>query len=336
MLDSVSRPSVQVELRDRTSICFFFKASKRSVAASGTNGTFEGSLKIAAASARQKSTSKPDHSPLSSLIEKPAMPSLTPQISLPRSCTVFSVWPSAAAPNARAAEAATRVASFSMTTLERIGFKRRSERDRLLDDDLRSDRHAIIEIGDVLVDEAEAAGRDGVADRLRLVGAVDAVDGLAEIHRPRAERIARPARHEARQVGLALDHLRRRAPVRPFLLAGNLLQARPLEAVAADADAVAQRAVVRLHEVEEALAGVDDDRPRRFVGAEEHFLLLVGAAELLFLRRGLVARLVDDIHVDLLGGGERAGKEYRRREDRRGRRPEETCSNRHACSCFEV
>ena len=47
------------------------RASNRSVAVSGTYCTFEGSLKIAAASARQKSTSKPDHSPLSSLIEKP-------------------------------------------------------------------------------------------------------------------------------------------------------------------------------------------------------------------------------------------------------------------------
>src|SRR5208337_2615166 len=100
---------------------------------------------MAAASARQKSTSKPDQSPLSSLKEKPASrPWLTPQTSLPRSCTVFSVWASAAAPNASAAVAARRVVSFSMTTLEGIGFERRSERDRLLDDDLRSDRHAII------------------------------------------------------------------------------------------------------------------------------------------------------------------------------------------------
>src|SRR5208337_877087 len=291
---------------------------------------------MAAASARQKSTSKPDQSPLSSLKEKPASrPSLTPQMSLPRSCTVFSVWASAAAPNARAAVAARSVVSFSMTTLERIAVKR-SERDRLPDDDLRSDRHAAIEIGDVIVDEAEAAGRDGVADRLRLVGAMDAIDGLAEIERARAHRVARAAGHEARQIGLALDHLRWRTPVRPFLLAGNLLQPGPLEAVAADADAVAQRAVVRLDQVEEALFGVDDDRAGRFVGAEEHFLLLVSAGELLFLRLRLVTRLVDDIHVDLLGRSEKAGKENRRREGGRRRPPEETRSNRHVRSLIVI
>src|SRR5271166_5926222 len=255
---------------------------------------------MAAASARQKSTSKPDQSPLSSLKEKPASrPSLTPQMSLPRSCTVFSVWASAAALNARAAVAARSVVSFSMTTFERIAVKR-LERDRLPDDDLRSDRHASIEIGDVIVDEAEAAGRDGVADRLRLVGAMDAIDGLAEIERARAHRVARATGHEARQVGLALDHLRRRPPVGPFLLAGDLLQARPLEAVAADADAVAKSPIVRLNEVEEALARVDDDRARRLRGAKEHFLLFVGASQLLLFQRRNHARLVDDVHVDLL------------------------------------
>ena len=59
---------------------------------------------------------------------------------------------------------------------------------------------------------------------------------------------------------------------------------------------------------------------RRFAGAEEHFLPLVGAAELLLFGRRLVARLVDDVHVDLLGGREGAGKEKRRRRDRRDRR----------------
>src|SRR5208337_2082417 len=250
------------------------------------------SLKIAAASARQKSTSKPDHAPLSSLIEKPAIPWLTPQMSVPRSWTVLSVWASASAaatPKARAAAAARSGFIMRMIGLER-SWASRSESDGLFDDDFGPDRHAIIEIADVRIDQAETAGRDGVADRLRLVGAVDAVDGLAEIHCPRAHRIARSARHEARQVGLALDHLRRRAPVRPFLLARDLLQARPLEAVAADPDAIAKGAVVRLHEVEEAPFRVDDDGARRFRGAEEHLLPLVGAAELLLIRRRLVAR----------------------------------------------
>src|SRR5690242_19854989 len=79
-----------------------------------------------------------------------------------------------------------------------------------------TDRDAAIEVGDVRIDQAEAAGGYGGADGIRPVGAVDAVDGGAEIHRAGAERIARPARHEARQIGLALDHLRRRRPVGPL------------------------------------------------------------------------------------------------------------------------
>src|SRR5271165_6547175 len=126
---------VQVELRDRTSIFLSLSASNRSEAVSGTYSTFVGSLKIAAASARQKSTSKPDQSPLSSLIEKPASPWLTPQMSLPRSCTVFSVWASAAAPSARAAAAARSGLSMRMSSLEGVGTPG-LENDGLLDDDL--------------------------------------------------------------------------------------------------------------------------------------------------------------------------------------------------------
>src|SRR5579863_2988413 len=122
-----------------------------------------------------------------------------------------------------------------------------------------------------------------MADRLGLIGAVDPIDGRAKIHGARAERIAGAAGHESRQIGLAFDHFRRRAPVRPFLLARDLLQAGPREAVAADADAVAKRSVARLEEIEEAVLGVDDDCARGFRGAEENLLLLVRAGELLFL-----------------------------------------------------
>ena len=85
--------------------------------------------------------------------------------------------------------------------------------------DLGAERHAIVEIRDVLVGEADAARRHALADGRRRVGAVDAEQGIAEIHGARAERIARAAGHEARQVRLAVDHLLRRMPVRPFLLA---------------------------------------------------------------------------------------------------------------------
>src|SRR5712692_4420204 len=68
-----------VELRDSTSTLRFCSSVNRSLASSGTNLTLLGSLKIAAAIARQKSTSKPDQLPFSSALEKPGRPVLTPQ-----------------------------------------------------------------------------------------------------------------------------------------------------------------------------------------------------------------------------------------------------------------
>jgi hypothetical protein len=65
---------VQVELRDSTSILFDCSAVKRAAASSGVNVTFAGSPKIAAATARQISTSKPVHAFFSSMLEKPNKP----------------------------------------------------------------------------------------------------------------------------------------------------------------------------------------------------------------------------------------------------------------------
>src|SRR5207302_4205845 len=87
----VSRESVQVVLRESTSISPDCSAVKRSLADNGTNLTLVGSLKIAAATARQTSTSSPVQLPLSSGDEKPGKPWLTPQDSMPRSLTVLSV-----------------------------------------------------------------------------------------------------------------------------------------------------------------------------------------------------------------------------------------------------
>src|SRR5581483_4480667 len=97
--------SVQVVLRDSTSISPDCSAVKRSLADSGTNLTLLGSSKMAAAIARQTSTSIPVQLPLSSGEEKPGRPWLTPQESWPRSLTAFSVWAladCAAKPAARA------------------------------------------------------------------------------------------------------------------------------------------------------------------------------------------------------------------------------------------
>src|SRR6185437_2791769 len=102
---AVSRDSVQVVLRDSTSISPDCSAVKRSFAESGTNLILVGSLKTAAAIARQMSTSRPVQLPLSSGVEKPGRPWLTPQDSVPRSLIVFSVC-AVAGPAARPAAVA--------------------------------------------------------------------------------------------------------------------------------------------------------------------------------------------------------------------------------------
>src|SRR3954452_10174378 len=87
----VSRDKVQVVLRDSTSTSPDCSAVNRSLADSGTYFTLVGSLKIAAAMARQTSTSSPVQLPLSSSDEKAGRPWLTPHASMPRSLTVLSV-----------------------------------------------------------------------------------------------------------------------------------------------------------------------------------------------------------------------------------------------------
>src|SRR4051812_26459114 len=104
-----------------------------------------------------------------------------------------------------------------------------------LHDHLGADVDPRVEVGNVFIGEAQAAGGNVGADRLRSVGAMDAIDGAAEIHRAGAERVAGAAGHVARQIGLALDHFRGRGPGRPFGLPRNGLGAGPGEAVAADA-----------------------------------------------------------------------------------------------------
>src|SRR5260370_26903791 len=60
---------------------------------------------------------------------------------------------------------------------------------------------AVVEIGDVFVGHAETAGRYRLADRVRLVGAVNSIKRRAEIHGAGAGRIVDAARPIAPQVG---------------------------------------------------------------------------------------------------------------------------------------
>src|SRR5262249_4635167 len=88
---SSSRDIVQVLLRDKRSMRRSVSALKRTSAVSGTYSTLAVSPSTAAATALQKSTSKPRQTPDPSFSEKPGSPSLTPQINLSLDRTSSSV-----------------------------------------------------------------------------------------------------------------------------------------------------------------------------------------------------------------------------------------------------
>ena len=123
----------------------------------------------------------------------------------------------------------------------------------------RADSHTAVKVLNVLVGQTNAARGHEAADGRWLIGAVDPVFGVAEIHRARPERIGFTAGHEARQVRLARNHLLGREPVRPFFHAADVLGARPGEALAADADAVANCLVVADRQVKVGVRRIDDD-----------------------------------------------------------------------------
>src|SRR4030095_6257537 len=108
----------------------------------------------------------------------------------------------------------------------------------MLHHNLGSDRHAAIEVGNVVIDHPEASRRHRLTDRLWRIGAVDAVDGRTDIESARAERITGTAGHPARKIRVPRDHLPRRGPDRPLSLFADVVHAAPLKAIAADADAV--------------------------------------------------------------------------------------------------
>src|SRR5215475_592486 len=142
----------------------------------------------------------------------------------------------------------------------------------MLHHNLRSYRHAAIEVYHIVIDESEAARRHRLSDRLRRIGTVNTVNSRADVHRTRTERIARAAGHPARQIRLACDHLWRRHPIRPFALKRNIVDAAPLKSIAADADAVTHSDAIAHDEVQKAVVSVDDDRARRLFGAVVHGL----------------------------------------------------------------
>src|SRR5262249_22082756 len=160
---------------------------------------------------------------------------------------------------------------------------------------LRSDHHhpgadldPLIEIDHVLVAHADAAGRHRRSDRPGLVRAVDAIERRAEIHGAGAERVLRPAFHVARQIGTALEHFGRRRPIRPFTLAGDVVNARPGEAGPADADAVTDRGAVILDQIKKTLVGIDDDGAGTFPAVVVDDLFQVARMDRLLARLTIV------------------------------------------------
>src|SRR5947199_895669 len=114
----VSREEVQVVLRTSTSASPDCTEVKRCCAVSATNLTLVGSLKIAAARARQKSTSRPVQLPCASGRPKPPSVPLAPQWRIPRDLIELSVWAEAAeAAKATAAARASVVTARFMTQL---------------------------------------------------------------------------------------------------------------------------------------------------------------------------------------------------------------------------
>src|ERR1700730_5458779 len=69
--------------------------------------------------------------------------------------------------------------------------------------------------------------------------------------------------HEVRPV---VEHFLGRIPVRPFLLALDSCLPRPDESFASDSDAIAGCPAAVLDTVEIVIGGIDNDRPRGFVG----------------------------------------------------------------------
>src|SRR6516225_1244388 len=109
-------------------------------------------------------------------------------------------------------------------------------------------------------------------DAYRFIGAVDAIKRigvtLPEVQRPGAERIVRSAVHAATVLqldhilpdfGLALQNIRRRIPVWPFLLVAYGRNAGPPVAFLADPNFVLQGLPGILHRIQKMIARIDDD-----------------------------------------------------------------------------
>src|ERR1700751_2790998 len=100
-------------------------------------------------------------------------------------------------------------------------------------------------------------------DRFRLVRAVNAGERRAEIEGPRAKRVFDAAGHVARQLGPTCPPFSRRGTAVPFPFRGDVMGSGPVEAVTADADAVAQRLAISQDQIKPTLRCRDVAEARR-------------------------------------------------------------------------
>lgn len=102
-----------------------------------------------------------------------------------------------------------------------------------------------------------------MADRVRLVGAVNGVLATGKRHGGDAHWIARrTAGDHLRQMGLVTPHLGRRRPSRVRVLAADVGRPRPLLADPANSNRIADGLAGSGHVIEPPLLGADDDRAR--------------------------------------------------------------------------
>src|SRR6185369_1851816 len=133
----------------------------------------------------------------------------------------------------------------------------------------RSDRYALIEIRDIVVEHADAAIGHEAADRARHVGAVNGVFAAGQRHRGDAHGVARRAAgNDIGHVWFVALHFTRRRPCRVEVLALDRGGAGPLLAGLADADRIAHGATRIENEIKPALVGLHHDRARRVLAVD--------------------------------------------------------------------
>jgi pimeloyl-ACP methyl ester carboxylesterase len=129
----------------------------------------------------------------------------------------------------------------------------------LVHHDLRAHMHAAIQIDDVVVDESETAECHGSPDCLRRIRAIDPRCIIIEAQHAGAQRVAGTAGQHTGLRKLLFHHLQRCLPLRPLGHTCDAPQASKVNALASNADPVAQSDVFRLNEIEKMLQFIDDD-----------------------------------------------------------------------------